>query len=144
MMEKERLKRYLAKLELARERLNDIEEWVKGLTPKQFIEDKKTRLATYKAFQEVVEACADICAMMLKDSKLLINDDYTNIEKLAEKRIITQAIANALKEANGLRNRLIHEYNGLNASVAFESIISLIPKLRRFCKGVEDWLSSQN
>ncbi len=143
-MEKERLKRYLAKLGLAEERLNDIEEWAKGLTPRQFVEDKKTRLATYKAFQEVVEACADICAMMLKDSKLLVNDDYTNIEKLAEKRVITRSIADSLKEANGLRNRLIHEYNGLSTSIAFESIISLIPKLREFCKGVKDWLSYQN
>ena len=108
------------------------------------MEDKKTRLATYKAFQEVVEACADICAMMLKDSKLLVNDDYTNIEKLAEKRMITRSIADSLKEANGLRNRLIHEYNGLSMSIAFESIISLIPRLREFCKGVKDWLSYQN
>ena len=143
-MENSRIRRYLAKLELIEERLGDIEGWVKGLALKQFTEDKKTRLATYKAFQEAVEACADICAMMLKDSRLLVTDDYTNIEKLASKGIITTAIADALKEANGLRNRLIHEYNGLNTGIAFESLTSLIPKLRMFCKGVETWLNSQN
>ena len=72
MMEKERLVRYIAKLELLEERLNDIESWISGLSFEEFESDKKTKLATYKAFQEAVEAITDICAMMLKDMKLLV------------------------------------------------------------------------
>ena len=43
-------------------------------------EYEKTKLATYKAFQEIVEACMDIVAMMCKDSKIPPQDDYTNQE----------------------------------------------------------------
>lgn len=31
----------------------------------------------------------DLCAMKVKDSGLVVEDDYTNIEKLQEEEIIT-------------------------------------------------------
>jgi len=143
-MKKERLARYIAKLELLDERLGDVEEWAFGLSFREFEKDKKTKLATYKAFQEAVEACADICAMMLKDSRVLVKDDYANIDMLVKKKIIPWKLGKALKEANGLRNRLVHEYNDISPNIVFESIKAPVSELRSFHKGVKQWLSSQN
>lgn len=52
-----RLKRYKDKIDLIRKRNAEMEEW-KG----DFLEDEKTMLACYKAFQEIVEAQLWTCS----------------------------------------------------------------------------------
>ncbi|MCD6478299.1 MAG: DUF86 domain-containing protein, partial [Candidatus Diapherotrites archaeon] len=81
---------------------------------------------------------------MLKDSRVLVKDDYANIDMLVKKKIIPWKLGKALKEANGLRNRLVHEYNDISPNIVFESIKALVSELRSFHKGVKRWLSSQN
>ncbi|MEM0466663.1 MAG: DUF86 domain-containing protein [Candidatus Thermoplasmatota archaeon] len=103
-MDTERRDRYKDKLELIEKRLQEIEEWT-NISSQEFISDEKTKLATYKAFQELAESCMDIVAMACKDLKILPKDDYTNVEKLSQKLNINKRM---LQEINGLRNRLIH------------------------------------
>src|SRR3989338_10044665 len=124
----ERQKRYTKKIELAEERLNDVASLIPDFN------DKIRRLACYKAFQEVVEALFDIIAMFLKDKDKLVEDDYANIDKLEEMRIITKNDAVVLREANGLRNRVIHRYNKTDDKTAKESILSLMPNLENILK----------
>ena len=138
IMETDRLKRYNEKLELINERKSEIKDW-----SDDFFEDKKSMLASYKAFQEVVESATDILAMMLKDEGLIPADDYTNIERAEGKKLIDKKMAEQLKEANGLRNRVIHEYNGLNNQIAHESMIEFLPVFENFVEKVEQWLQKK-
>ncbi len=62
-----RAKRYKDKINIILKRSDQAEEWLQELYSAQILEDDKTKLATYKAFQEIVEASMDIVAMMLKD-----------------------------------------------------------------------------
>ena len=66
-MEPECLKRYLEKINLANKRISQAKEWI-GFNKS----DEKTRLAFYKAVQEVAEAFMDIIAMIIKDESLSI------------------------------------------------------------------------
>ncbi|MBU4220529.1 MAG: DUF86 domain-containing protein [Euryarchaeota archaeon] len=141
-MDIERISRYKDKLNLISERKQDIEEWVSGYDSSDFIEDKKTRLAVYKAFQELVEASFDVAAMVCKDLKIIPKDDYTNIDLLFEKKIINSSLKNSLSESNGLRNRLVHRYNELNDSLAFDSIIEHLTAFSDFSEVIEKWLRS--
>ena len=81
MMDEDRLKRYWDKINLVSKRSTQINEWT-AVSLNDFSTDEKTKLATYKAFEEIVEACMDIVAMMCKDLKIPPKDDYTNIELL--------------------------------------------------------------
>ena len=108
MMDKNRITRYVHKIRLIEERIADIKS-----CEDDFSIDKRSRLAIYKSMQEIVETSMDILAMRLKDSKKLPMDDYTNIDTAYESGIIDERIRRALKEANGLRNRLVHEYIAL-------------------------------
>ena len=129
-----RKKRYKEKLELAEERINDIE-----ILLKEF-DDKFSRLACYKAFQELVEAIFDVVAMLLKDQGKIVEDDYTNVEKIEKEGIITKEDAEILREANGLRNRIIHRYNKTDDAVAKQSIENLLPHLENILERlVEVW-----
>lgn len=135
----ERAKRYRDKLNLILERAADIEDWA-NIDVTDFVSDKKTRLAVYKAFQELTEASFDVVAMACKDAKIIPKDDYANSEALFQKNIIDSAMKNALAEANGLRNRLVHHYNTIDDTTAFESIQTLLPNFKKFTEVMDKWL----
>jgi uncharacterized protein YutE (UPF0331/DUF86 family) len=139
-MEIERAKRYKDKTNIIIKRAHQIKSWVQDLSSDQFLDDDRTKLATYKAFQEIVEACMDIVAMMCKDLNLVPKDDYSNIEDLDKIDRKTKA---SLATANGLRNRLVHRYNQTDDRVALKSINALLPDLSDFVEMVELWIRGQ-
>lgn len=102
--------------------------------------DEIRKLATYKAFQEAVEASMDLVAMVCRDSGLVPEDDFINVEKLVEKKILPDDLAEKLLESNRLRNILVHRYNKLNDAVAFHSIKDLLPALSDFGEVVKLWI----
>ncbi len=137
-MNESRIKRYRDKINLITKRREEINEWI-GIGSHDFVKDEKTKLATYKAFQEAVEACMDIVAMMCKDSAITPKDDYTNIDTLAEEMDL-YSTEKSLKEANGLRNRLVHRYNTMDDLLAYESINNLLPEIAQFTERVSQWM----
>ena len=136
-MEIERAKRYKDKTNIIMKRAHQIECWVQDISSDQFLDDDRTKLATYKAFQEIVESCMDIVAMMCKDMNLVPKDDYSNIENLDR---IDKKTKTSLAAANGLRNRLVHRYNQTDDRIALESINVLLPELSSFVEIVEIWI----
>jgi uncharacterized protein YutE (UPF0331/DUF86 family) len=85
----------------------------------------QTELEKYGVFyllQTIIEACIDLVAMITKDKGLDVQDDYMNIGMLSENGTISSSLAEKLKAANGLRNRVVHHYNGFNETIALESI----------------------
>ena len=138
-MQIDRIKRYREKLDLILRRTKQINEWTTNYDVKKFEMDEKTKLAVYKALQESIEASMDIVAMLCKDSKIIPNDDYTNIDHLKERGIIGTQLRNGLAEANGL-NRLVHRYNKIDDTIVFNSINKLSKLFKNFAKAVEQWV----
>ncbi|RZN44120.1 MAG: DUF86 domain-containing protein [Methanophagales archaeon ANME-1-THS] len=136
-MKVERIKRYKDKINVILERGAHIREWVGESGAEEFIHDEKTKLAVYKAFQEIVESCMDILAMVCTDEKIVPKDDYTNIENL---KFIDKRMKEVLIEANGLRNRLVHRYNQVDDLIAFVGIEELVPRLEEFMGIIDQWL----
>lgn len=124
-MEKERIERYKDKIDLALDRLLKIENNIDKF------DDEMFRLAIYKAFQEVVEALTDLISMILTDNNNSIGDDYTNIDKIKNMLKLDDKEVEILKEANGLRNRIIHWYNKTDDKQAKESIERLTPVIEK-------------
>jgi uncharacterized protein YutE (UPF0331/DUF86 family) len=137
-MEEARIKRYLDKITLIEKRMNEFYEW-----SRDFYTDEKTKLACYKAVQEIAEAVMDVSSMIVRDTGKVPKDDYENISVLCDLGIISEEISNALKELNGLRNRIVHEYNGLNEKLFIESIGRILPCVEQFVEGVKSWLKEQ-
>ena len=137
-MDNERLKRYVSKIEHIKERIEDIEIWLSEIDEIEKI-DKKTNLAVFKAMQEIIEGSTDIIAMILKDEGKLPKDDYSNIEKISDLNILKNDFRGILKEACGFRNRLVHEYNGIDNTIALESINNLLDPMKKFIEAVKKW-----
>jgi len=106
----------------------------------EILADRILRKAMYKEFQEAIEAAADICALVRRSLDSSAQDDYSNVDYLVEREIIPADLGRSLKEANGLRNRLVHEYDGINDRMAYISIARLIEALREFPGVILRWL----
>ncbi len=141
-MDKERIKRYNEKLEHLNQMLENLKKWTKNIRENEFSEklDLTVQYAIYYAFSTSVEASTDLVAMIVKDLKIITKDDYSNIDILKDKKIINYDLAKKLKEANGLRNRVIHGYNKLDEVHAYGSIIGLLDDIEKFKEAISKWL----
>lgn len=136
IVDAERLARYADKFERIDERLGQFEAW----SPKAG-EDEMSRAASFKAFQEIGDGLADVCAMLTKDLGMTPKDDYTNARKLEEHGVLTEGQCEVVFEVNGLRNRLVHEYDTLDEERALESASRLVPPVRELTQEVRTWIS---
>ncbi len=137
---KERKESYLRKIQSIQENIKSVKEWTAETTLETFLGDKKTRFAVFKAFQEVVETCMDLAAMLVKDRGVSPKDDYTNLETLREEKIISDKVEDILGEANGLRNWIIHRYNKLEEAEAYKAILRLIGPIEDYIGVVKKWI----
>lgn len=136
-MDQWRIKRYRDKLAVIQKRLEEIDEWTEGQEAEDFARDEKTKLATYKAFQEIVEASMDLIAMVCKDLKIAPKDDYANIANVP---FLDAPMKQVLVEANGLRNWVVHLYNRADDLIAFGSVTELLPQFVIFVDVIEQWM----
>ena len=138
----ERLRRYNDKLEYLNQSFNYLNDWTKNVGLKDFIEDLdiQKKYGIYHAFQITIEIITDITAMIVKDLKVIPKDDYSNFEILKKNKVIKSYLAVKISEANGLRNRIVHDYNGLNEDIAYTNLLKLIKDLKLFEAEVKIWL----
>ena len=112
-----RKKRYLKKIENFEKEKEYIQQ--------HEIEDDTTERAILYSFQVSVEITTDIVAMKVKDIGRVVEDDYSNIEKLVEEGIINQKEADLLKRFNGVRNAVVHKYDKLDIEIIKNALDSL-------------------
>ena len=101
-----RRKRYLEKLELFEKEL----EFIKS----HDIVDDVTERALCHALEVCVDITMDVAAMAIKDMGLVVEDDYTNIEKLEKEGVIGKEEGESIRKFNGLRNAIVHRYDRLD------------------------------
>lgn len=136
-MDQERRQRYRDKLAHADRRLQQVDAWRVEVE-----RSEAHRLGRYKAFQEAAEATTDLAAMVLHDLGQPVRDDYRNLEALSHAGIVSASALRGLNSAIGLRNRLVHEYNGLDEPKAEQAMARLCDVIRQFLEEVERWLTS--
>ena len=141
-MEEERIKRYNDKLEYLNQTIENLNDWTEGIDSKEFIEglELQKQYGVYHAFQIGIEITTDLIAMIVKDIKLIPKDDYSNINLILNKKIIDTDLAARLREANGLRNRIVHDYNGLDNEIAYNRLINLLKHFQGFKVKAKEWL----
>jgi uncharacterized protein YutE (UPF0331/DUF86 family) len=130
--------RILQKIEMLIDRIEFIERHLSDAV----VSDRILRKALYKEFQEGVEAVTDISALVRRMLHSSAQDDYTNLDYLVTEGIIDPETGKDIKSVNGLRNRLVHEYDGINDRIAYAAMQRLMPRLRRFSEEVLVWLNA--
>ncbi len=133
-----RRERFFQKLSELEDRIEFIE---KNLGEREeFLVNRIKRKAMYKEFQELAEISADLSAMLVKDSGKCLEDDYSNLEKASSILGLDEDTCYKLKKGNGLRNVLVHEYNGVIDKQAYESIHEVLLGIKSYASALEKWL----
>ncbi|QEE17603.1 DUF86 domain-containing protein [Promethearchaeum syntrophicum] len=112
-MDELRLKRYT-------EKINYIIESIPFISTR-FTKEIERR-GIYYSIQTSIESLVDLIAMLVKDYGLVVKDDKENIRLLVEHKNLSSEIGERLIKANGLRNILVHRYNGIDDSIILDSI----------------------
>ncbi|KKK45267.1 hypothetical protein LCGC14_1166120 [marine sediment metagenome] len=143
-LDEKRIKRYNDKFIQFDKILKLLKEWSEEIDVSTFLNETSAerQFAIYHAFQIILEIVGDIAAMLVRDLQLVPKDDYTNVEYLKKKNIITTDLAKYVKDANGLRNRIVHNYNGLDDQLAYKGILNLIKEITNFVVVIKQWLKN--
>lgn len=93
--------------------INDIEEYVKGLQPRKFLDDKKT-----------ITACAFTVSQIGEIVKEITNETMEKYDYIPW---------NSIK---GMRNRIVHDYENVDLSVLWGTIKESLPELKNQLKDI--------
>jgi len=106
--------RYLKKIEILERELEYIN--------RHEITGEVTERAALYSLQIGIESGMDLIAMKVKDLGLVVEDDYTNIEKIIHEDVISIKEGALLNEFNGIRNAVVHKYNSLEMAIIKEAL----------------------
>ena len=130
------------------ERINDKIKEVENLlleledirvdTLEQYLRDIKTRAACERYFEKIIEVVIDLSFFVIKDKELKEpKEDEDAFKILSDEKIIKERLCSRLKNAKGMRNFIIHQYEKINDELVFESISHELEKdVREFLDAV--------
>jgi uncharacterized protein YutE (UPF0331/DUF86 family) len=112
-------------------------EGILALPPQEFVADRRGRdLALFYLFLAIQE-CIDLAAHWVADEGWAPPDDAgSTFDVLADHGVITRPIADGLRGAAGLRNRIAHGYAMLDYDRVQRESREGIPPLRVFLEAV--------
>jgi uncharacterized protein YutE (UPF0331/DUF86 family) len=133
---------------LVRRKLGHIASCLDDLRPlgALSLEDYRARLYERKAaerlLQEAIEAALDVNAHLIAEAGGDVPDDYYGgFIKLGDIGVLTRELAQSLAPSAGLRNRLVHEYMGLDDARVLASIGVLRALYPRYVEAIERYLT---
>ena len=112
------LRKYAVYLKDIRESIENIEDFVKGMTQEQFEDDDKTSSAVIRKFEIIGEA-----------SKYIPEDIRKKYSEIP------------WKEMAGMRDKLIHAYSEVDFKLVWMTIKQRIPEIKSLLKKILDELS---
>jgi len=80
----------------------------------------------------------DLIAMLLKDKGTVAKGDKSNIEFLSTENYVSSELAAHLHKCKGLRNVLVHQYNGIDRQIVLRSFNDVKNTLTSFIDILEN------
>ncbi len=105
---------------------------------KEYKENFEKRAACERYLEKIIEACVDIGYLIIKKRKLKIpKDDGGVFLILGEEKIISENLAEKLRDARGMRNILAHEYGNVDDEIIFSALTEeIIRDINDFLKEI--------
>lgn len=131
--------------QIVNDKISEIEKYLEDLysfvpsTFEEYKNDVKTKAACEHYFEKIVESLADLSFLIIKQKNLrLPKDDIDAFFVLSKNDIISNELAEKLKDAKGMRNILAHEYGTVNDEIIFEAITEeLESDVRKFIENIK-------
>ena len=117
------------------DKIQEIEKFLEELTsvlPSDFEEyksDFKIKAICERYFEKIIEAVIDLAFIIIKDKGLKIpEEDKEAFDILVKEKIISEKLAEKLRDAKGMRNIIAHEYGKIDDEIIFEAITTELEK----------------
>lgn len=106
---------------------------------KDYIKDSRTKAACERYFEKIVEAVIDLAFLIIKERGFKTpEEDKEAFDILSEEKIISDNLAEKLKDAKSMRNILAHKYGTVNDELVFYSLTEELEKdVKEFIKAVK-------
>jgi uncharacterized protein YutE (UPF0331/DUF86 family) len=145
-MDASRLERYHEKLSNLKKYYSLLKKWLDSADLDDLTRDDNIEriFAVYHSFQLAIEVIIDISAMIVKDLGFDPADNYENFQALQRENIISAQLQSNLRDMNGLRNRIVHDYNGIVDETAWASIKKNFSSIPKFQEAIQKWLQSMS
>lgn len=134
-----------------KDKMKEIEDYLSELSeimPKSFEEYKKIRnkAACERYFEKIIEAVVDLSFLLIKDKHLKIpEEDKEAFDIISKEGIISNKLAERLKDAKGMRNLIAHEYGTVDDKIVFHSITKELKRdVKEFINNVEGMLEFED
>jgi len=118
-----------------KDKIIEVEKYLEELfqiVPQNFEEygtDFKIRAACERYFEKIIESVIDFGFLIVKEKNLRIPESDENIfDILVEENLISVELSERLKDAKGMRNFIIHQYEKINDELVFEIITEQLEK----------------
>ena len=111
-----------------KDKIEEIETYLLELSeivPKNLEEYKevKNKAACERYFEKIIEAVVDLSFLVIRGRGFKVpEEDKEAFDILSEEKIISDSLAEKLKDAKGMRNILAHEYGNIDDEIVFHSI----------------------
>ena len=130
-MDELRIKRY-------HDKIHHIIDYIQELPIKPRNELEKRGI--FYSLQTSIGAMVDLIAMLVKDLGIQVKEDIINISKIVEVRKLDPELGENLKNANGLRNIIVHRYNEIDEQLILDSVEGIKNLLLKWISIVEEIL----
>ncbi len=140
MIDKEKI---LSKLDEMDHYIEELET-IKPEDLEAYINSIEKKRACERLLQIAIESVIDICNILVSNLHLGIPADEDElIEKLNQKKIISENIKNIIKSMKGFRNILVHKYGAVDDELVFENL-EKIPDFEIFKEEILSFLTKNN
>ena len=100
------------------------------------------RKAAERLLREAIEAALDINAHIAAERGGAVPEDYhSGFLALAAIGVLSRDLAEQLAPSAGLRNRLVHEYEGLDDARVLAAIATILDRYPRYIRAIEAFLT---
>lgn len=89
-----------------------------GIGPEQYMADWKVQRIVERTLQMMIETCTDIAEHIIADSRMRVPTSYADtFSVLRENNIIDEKLSLNLEKMSKFRNIVVHQYEGVDASI---------------------------
>ncbi len=123
--------------------LKDSLSYVEEYLPSEFrfLNSRKDKNALYKETEFAIQLMIDICSIINADiGRLTPSDEDSIIDSVVKEKVLSERLGKVLHEMKGFRNVLVHKYDTIDDSKAYESIYSGLKDFDIFIIEIEKFL----
>lgn len=110
-----------------------------------YLDNYNHQLAVERLLHLIVEATVDLNAHLLVCSGYSPPESYyASFIEAGRHGILSPELAQKLAPSAGLRNRLVHDYEGINPRIVFQAMNLALEQYRQYIHEIQAYLEDQN